>query len=54
MKGIGLMGNMMVMVWKHRQKGSRYRGHYKQGLSHGIGVYRFYTGDVYAGEWPNG
>ncbi|GAV87270.1 LOW QUALITY PROTEIN: MORN domain-containing protein, partial [Cephalotus follicularis] len=34
-------------------RGSR-RGQYRQGLRHGIGVYRFYTGDVYAGEWSNG
>lgn len=27
---------------------------YRLGLRHGIGVYTFYTGDVYAGEWSNG
>ena len=29
-------------------------GQYRQGLRHGYGVYRFYTGDSYSGEWCNG
>ncbi|KAG2239008.1 hypothetical protein Bca52824_089868 [Brassica carinata] len=40
-----------VETWS---KGSRYRGQYRQGMRHGTGIYRFYTGDVYAGEWSNG
>ncbi|KAK4751768.1 hypothetical protein SAY87_020566 [Trapa incisa] len=35
-------------------RGSKYRGQYRQGLRHGFGAYRFYTGDSYAGEWSNG
>ncbi|KAL4356278.1 hypothetical protein AHAS_Ahas09G0070700 [Arachis hypogaea] len=31
-------------------RGSRYKGQFKMGLRHGFRVYRFYTGDVYAGE----
>jgi hypothetical protein len=35
-------------------RGSRYRGMYRKGLRHGIGIYRFFGGDVYNGEWCNG
>ncbi|KAL4329804.1 hypothetical protein AHAS_Ahas13G0336700 [Arachis hypogaea] len=35
-------------------RGSRYKGQFKMGLRHGFGVYRFYTGDVYAREWSSG
>ncbi|KAG2322723.1 hypothetical protein Bca52824_015936 [Brassica carinata] len=35
-------------------KGSKFKGQYKQGLRHGYGVYWFYTGDSYSGEWFNG
>lgn len=34
-------------------KGSRYKGQYIDGLRHGLGVYRFYIGDIYAGECLN-
>ncbi|KAL4328894.1 hypothetical protein AHAS_Ahas13G0245700 [Arachis hypogaea] len=37
-------------VYYHSMSG-RYKGQFKMGLRHGFGVYRFYTGDVYAGEW---
>ncbi|OIW10332.1 hypothetical protein TanjilG_28083 [Lupinus angustifolius] len=35
-------------------RGSRYHGQYRQGLRHGMGVYRFYSGGMYVGEWYNG
>nr|GEW35953.1 sulfate transporter 3.1-like [Tanacetum cinerariifolium] len=35
-------------------KGSRYRGQYRQGLRHGYGIYRFYVGDIFVGEWFKG
>ncbi|KAK8945160.1 hypothetical protein KSP39_PZI008020 [Platanthera zijinensis] len=34
--------------------GSKYKGQFKKGLSHGFGVYQDHAGVLYAGEWVNG